>query len=200
LALKFKGLASIITIIKSHRTKNHDESNKLANTARQTSIAGILVSLILFSLFGTLFFFHNKFIHFINQNLKASNQTNLTFINKIFENTANSTLRSKHKLHYEIISFYTASKSLNDIVTTKLSSSATSTVTSTITSTNFFNKTTNRISNRTSTKTMNSLQLNNSTRTLTNCTVKYYDKISILIDHDFLTNIFFKYKISKKKL
>ena len=152
-------------------------------------------------MFGTLFFFHNKFIHFINQNLKASNQTNLTFLNKILENNANSTtLRSKHKLHYEIISFYTATRPLKEIVTTKLSSSATSTITTTITSTNLFNKTTNTTSNRTATKIITTSYLNKSTPKLTNCTIKYYDKISILIDHEFLKNIFFKYNISKERL
>jgi hypothetical protein len=168
----------------------------LVNIARQTSIAGILVSLILFSLFGTLFFFHNKFINFINKNLNASNLTNLTLINKMFELSANTTLRSKHKLHYEIISFYTATKSINQAVTinTTFVSSGAAYTTSTLVQNGM-----SSILNRTS-KYTNTNKLVNATRTSSTCTIKYYDKLSILIDHDFLTNIFLKYKIFKKKL
>lgn len=169
----------------------------MANIARQTSIAGILVSLILFSLFGTLFFFHNKFIHFINKNLNASNLTNLTLINKMFELTATTTLRSKHKLHYEIISFYTATKSINQAVTMKIPNTTFVSSAAAYTTSTLVQNEMSSILNRTS-KNTTTTKLINATRSSSTCTIKYYDKLSILIDHDFLTNIFLKYKISKK--
>ncbi len=114
----------------------------------------------------------------------------------MFELSANTTLRSKHKLHYEIISFYTATKSINQAVTinTTFVSSGAAYTTSTLVQNGM-----SSILNRTS-KYTNTNKLVNATRTSSTCTIKYYDKLSILIDHDFLTNIFLKYKIFKKKL
>ena len=191
-----KGVASFYAAIKSRRAKTHEESNKLANTARQTSIAGILVSLILVSLVGTLFFFHNKLFNFLNKNIHV---TNFTLINALFNSSANiynttntnlnvdSTTHSKHKLHYEILSFYTTTKLVNK--------TASSLTTSSVTTTTQF---TTRSSEKSTSRKVSSLFTTKS-RTSSSAMMRYYDKLSILVDHDFLNSIFLKYKITSKK-
>lgn len=165
------GFISLLAVLKIKKCRDENESKQLALIARKTSMAGILLSLILISLSAALYFLHDKFYNFVKLNQFFYRNSNNNNTNKS-DNALNfnSSSHSKHKLHYQI---------------THLAEIATST------SSQRFIRNNESSLNQTQTVTTNTQISNqNSTR------IKYYDRLNILIDHDLLEILKQKYKIN----
>lgn len=165
------GLIALLAFIRSRKNKNQCESKQLLKTSRQTAFAGIVITLVVAFMILILLYFYNKFFTLFKLE-EFGNRNNLT--NQTYQTS------SIHKLHYEITH-------LDDMLTATTSSSRL--VRDNFNSTNSFQENKNLIILNTSAVV--------STRKSKNVTVKLYDRLSFLIDHDLFEMLKLKYNISR---
>ena len=77
------GVVALLAALKSRKVNNYNDSLRLAHTARQTSVAGVFLSVFCVALAVVLYFLHDKFLnvlHEINANqTTSSNSTSTRF-------------------------------------------------------------------------------------------------------------------------
>ena len=72
-------MVALLAALKSRKVNNYNDSVRLANTARQTSLAGIFLSLFCVALAVVLYFLHEKFLNVLHEiNTNQTISTNLT--------------------------------------------------------------------------------------------------------------------------
>lgn len=178
------GFIALLAVLKSEKCRDETESRRLANTARQTSIAGIIISLILIALSTTLYFLHTKFFDMIKFNEIVFTKSNDSNSNNS-DTSSFINLLNSHRLHYQITHLSTEqpeSTSSQRFIRNNVSQLDQSLQSSPSTS-----------PSSVLTKSNDALTINATTNP-----VKYYDRLSILIDHDLLEMLKLKYKINPK--
>jgi hypothetical protein len=162
------------------------ELARLKTTAKQTSLIGIFITVILVCICVTLYFFHEKIVFMLNES--SRNSTNAS--NESFISTPTTTLlfdgrfQSKHKLHFE--SPRNSQGDINDFSFFPAAKTTSSTT----------NKLAN-ISQPMLKQPTTELSKSTAVKSVTSTTNRFYDQLNILIDHDLFTSLLLKYKMLK---
>lgn len=166
-----KGIVSLLAAIKSRKCADENESKRLEKTSRQISTAGILISLVLIGMSLAMYFLNEKLFNFINLN-----EIKLIYSNRESDK-ANSTSQTTRRLANKTRATGSKHKlhyeEQVNVQPAGLSASTLSTQ-----------------ADQTKTTT-SSVQINEPN-------VKYYDRLTILLDHNLLENLKFEYEIFNK--